>query len=258
MPRVARGLADGQIYHVLNRGNGRQNVFHKEGDFQAFLRLLGETKERYGIKVFAYCLMSNHFHLLLQTEEGQELGRSMQWLMTSHVRRYHRHYGTSGHVWQGRYKSFIVQQDDHLLTVVRYIETNPVRAKMVDKAGDWPWSSYRERTVTGTGFEPSEMPVPFGGQTTADEQWDKVVGAGQAPLGPVPGVTLDPLPVSVTGDWAAFIGQPISAKEEAGLRQSFERQAPFGSETWKEKIGRLLGLESTMRPKGRPRKSLGK
>ena len=249
MPRVARGLADGQVYHVLNRGNGRQNVFHKDGDFQVFLDLIGEARKRYGIKLFAYCLMSNHFHLLLQTEKGDELSRCMQWLMTSHVRRYHRHYGTSGHVWQGRFKSFIVQQDEHLLTVARYIESNPVRAKMVVSAADWPWTSYRQRAGSaGTGSEQSEVPVPFVTNRKSQE--------GQAPAEPVP--DSDAFPVEFTDDWPAFVSQSFSDKDQAGLRLSLFRQAPFGSENWQREICGRFGLESTIRPKGRPRRAAEK
>jgi putative transposase len=113
MPRIARGLSDGFVFHILNRGNGRQEVFHKHGDYHAFVRLTEEALDSFDIKLLAYCLMPNHFHLLLQPDKGEELSKFMQWLMTSHVRRYHQHYGTSGHVWQGRYKSFIVQDDDH-------------------------------------------------------------------------------------------------------------------------------------------------
>jgi len=137
MPRVTRGLADGMIYHVINRGNGRQEVFHKDDDFLAFTTLLGEAKEKYPVKLFGYCLTSNHFHLLLSPDKADDLSKFMQWLMTSHVRRYHRHYRTSGHVWQGRYKSFIVEHDRHLLTVVIYIEGNPVRIDLVQSADEW-------------------------------------------------------------------------------------------------------------------------
>lgn len=108
MPRAARGLVGGQVYHVLNRGNGRANVFHKPEDFPAFVTLIAEAKERYSVKVLAYCLMTNHFHLVVKPTMGEDLSNWMRWLMTSHVRRYHRHYGSSGHVWQGRFNSFVV------------------------------------------------------------------------------------------------------------------------------------------------------
>jgi putative transposase len=95
MPRIARGLGDGQIYHVINRGNGKQLVFHKAGDYRAFLDLILEARELHPIKLLAYCLMPDHFHFLLQPEKGEHLSKWMQWVMTSHVRRYHQHCSTS-------------------------------------------------------------------------------------------------------------------------------------------------------------------
>ena len=116
-------------YHVINRGNGRADVFHKDGDFQAFVDLIGLSCQRLPLEVFGYCLMSNHFHLVVRSADDGDLLRWMQWLLTSHVRRYHRHYRSSGHVWQGRFKAFPIQADEHLLTVLRYVERNPLRAK---------------------------------------------------------------------------------------------------------------------------------
>jgi len=144
MPRIVRGLADNIIYHVINRGNGRQEVFHKDKDYEAFMKLIKEAKERYPVKLFGYSLMPNHFHMAVKPEKGEELSKWMQWLMTSHVRRYHRHYGSSGHVWQGRYKSFMIQEDSHLQMAMRYIEGKPVRAKLVQSAREWQWSSHEE------------------------------------------------------------------------------------------------------------------
>src|SRR5688572_24903460 len=146
MPRTARASAGNYCYHVLNRGNARQEVFHKPEDYAAFLRLMTEANERedgVSMRLLGYCLMPNHFHLVLWPREDGDLSRWMQWLLTSHVRRYHRHYGTSGHVWQGRFKAFPIQKDEHLLLVLRYVERNPVRAKTlgVRRAERWPWSS---------------------------------------------------------------------------------------------------------------------
>src|SRR3989337_4130383 len=94
MPRIPRGLIDGFIYHVINRGNGRQEVFHKEQDYEAFINLMEEAKGRHPVKILAYCLIPNHFHMVLKPEKAEDLSKFMQWSMTSHVRRYHRHYGT--------------------------------------------------------------------------------------------------------------------------------------------------------------------
>ena len=93
--------------------------------------------------VQAYCLMPNHFHLVLRPRADGDLSRFMQWLLTSHVRRYHRHYHSSGHVWQGRFKAVPIQDDEHLLTVLAYVEANPLRARLVPKGTDWLWSSLR-------------------------------------------------------------------------------------------------------------------
>lgn len=217
MPRVARGLADGLIYHIINRGNGRQQVFNTEGDYRCFVDLMAEGRERYPVKLLAWCLMPNHFHLLVSPERGEDLSRWMQWVMTSHVRRYHRLYQSSGHVWQGRYKSFVVQNDTHLLTVARYIEGNPVRASLVRSSRDWCWSSHREQ----------------------------IAGVCNS---------IDGLPIALPEDWHSYVDQPLAVTEMERLKRSMQRQAPFGSPPWQTQICQELGLESTLAPKGRPRK----
>jgi putative transposase len=131
MPRTARASVGGYCYHVINRGNARSVVFHADGDYQAFMDLLSQASQRIPMRVLAYCLMPNHFHLALWPSHDGELSRWMQWLLTAHVRRYHRWHDSSGHVWQGRFKAFPIEQDDHLLAVLRYIELNPVRANLV-------------------------------------------------------------------------------------------------------------------------------
>lgn len=218
MPRVIRGLVDGFVYHVVNRGNSRQEVFHKDQDYEAFVDLMGEAKVRYSVKIFAYCLMPNHFHMVLMPNRAEELSKWMQWLMTSHVRRYHRHYGTSGHVWQGRFKSFVIQKDIHLLMVLRYVDGNPVRAGIVSSAKDWVWSSHRE---------------------VIDEK---------------PRLLVDEIPIELPENWSRYVDEPLTDKELERLRQSVNRQSPYGTLTWQEEISRELGLESTLRPRGRPRK----
>ena len=145
MPRTARAIVGGLCYHVINRGNARAEVFHHSDDYQAFLALLQESVAERPLRIIAYCLMPNHFHLLVWPREDGELSRWMQWVLTTHVRRYHRDHQSNGHVWQGRFKAFPIQQDDHLLTVWRYIERNPVRARLVTRAEDWRWSSFPSR-----------------------------------------------------------------------------------------------------------------
>ena len=127
MPRTARACLGGYTYHVLNRGNARATVFHKPADYDAFIEMMAEASLRHPMRILAYCLMPNHFHLALWPCADGDLSRWMHWLLTAHVGRYLRHYHSSGHIWQGRFKAFPTEEDEHLLTVLRYIERNPLR-----------------------------------------------------------------------------------------------------------------------------------
>jgi putative transposase len=164
------------------------------------------------------CSCPNHFHLVLWPRGGGDLSRWMQWLLTSHVRRYHRHYKGSGHVWQGRFKAFPIEQDEHLLTVLRYVERNPLRANLARRAEEWEWSSLAWRR------------------------------RGRRPA------LLSPWPVPCPRNWVAHVNAPQSDAELAALRRSLARGAPFGGERWTERTAKRLGLESSLRPRGRPRK----
>jgi putative transposase len=218
MPRTARASVGGLCYHVLNRGNARDDVFHKDGDFAAFLQLMADANERLPMRILAYVLMHNHFHLVLWPRKDGDLSRWMQWLMSAHVRRYHRHYHGSGHVWQGRFKAFPIQQDEHLLTVQRYVERNPLRANLVSRAEDWAWSSLAWR-----------------------------------PSGKRPEMLSDG-PVPLPRNWLARVNKPQTETEVAAMQRSIERGTPYGSEPWAKRTATRLGLQSTLRPRGRPRK----
>lgn len=141
MPRPLRPIDDRLVYHVINRGNNRAPVFFEEGDYEAFLKAIGDLKSRRPFELYGYCFMPNHVHLLVRPLETP-ISRLMQSLLVSHTQRYHRCHHGGGHVWQGRFKSPVIQDDGHLLTVLRYIEANPLRARMVEAAGDYRWSSF--------------------------------------------------------------------------------------------------------------------
>ena len=142
MARPPRLIADGLVYHTLNRGNNRAAVFFGAADFEQFLAALRQTQQRYPFRLYAYCLMTNHFHLVLEPAAGQSISRILQSLTVAHTWHYHRARATSGHVWQGRFKSPPVADDEHLLTLLRYVESNPLRAGLVTDLADYPWSSY--------------------------------------------------------------------------------------------------------------------
>src|SRR3954451_10200613 len=114
MPRTARASVGGVCYHVINRGNNRAEVFRKDGDYDPFLKAIGHACVETPMPVFAYCLMPSHFHLVVRPKEDGDLSPWMHWLLNAHVRRYHQHYHGSGHIWQGRFKAFPIEADDHL------------------------------------------------------------------------------------------------------------------------------------------------
>jgi putative transposase len=160
MPRTARASAGGIWYHALNRGNRRETVFHQPADYDAFVQAMIDARERLPLDILGYCLMPNHFHLVLRPRSDGDLGRWMQWLLTAHVRRYHRYHGTTIHVWQGRFKTFPVQDDEHLVTVLRYVERNALSAALVARAEDWKWSSLPGWLTRDSLLYRDKPPVP--------------------------------------------------------------------------------------------------
>lgn len=218
MPRTARASVGGICYHVMNRGNRRATVFHESADYRAFTMLMIRASARVPMRIVSYCLMPNHFHFVLWPYEDGDLSRWMQWLLTAHVRRYHRARGTSARVWQGRFKAFPIQQDWHLLTVMRYVERNPLRANLVESAADWPWSSH------GVDCPPS----------SAD-----LVSEG---------------PVPKPREWSTIVDRPHTDEELRALRRCGSRNTPYGDVDWSTATATQLGLEASLRPLGRPKR----
>jgi putative transposase len=146
MPRPPRISLGGLVYHIINRGNNRQTVFKDEGDFIVYLKTIKKFQGKYLFKLYAYCLMNNHVHLIIEPSKTNTLSKIIQSITLSHIRLYHSKYKSSGHLWQGRFKSSIIQTDEYLLECIKYIELNPVRANMVINPHGYRWSSYRFQT----------------------------------------------------------------------------------------------------------------
>ena len=151
MPRPKRIALEGFIYHVVNRGNNRQPVFKDKDDFLVFLRVLKKFKDKYAFKLYAFCLMNNHYHLILEPTQPRTLSKIIQSVTLSYLRLHHKKYAASGHLWQGRFKSPVIDKDEYLLECLRYVELNPVRAKMVKHPKDYAFSSY---AFHGLGKDP--------------------------------------------------------------------------------------------------------
>ncbi len=221
MPRRPRVSTGGYVFHVLNRAVGRQQIFDTEGDYFAFLRVLHEAGQRVPMRLLSFCIMPNHWHLLLWPKADGDLSEYMQWLTVTHTQRWHACHQTSGTgpIYQGRFKSFPVQEDDHLLIVGRYIERNPLRAQLVPTAELWRWSSL----------------------------WQMVNERAD--------LTLAAWPVSRPHDWVLWVNTPQSEAELAAVRSSVVHSRPFGNSTWQLNTARRLGLMATLRSQGRPRGS---
>lgn len=141
MPRKPRELEDGGIYHIFNRGNNRWKLFRDSEDYGVFYGLWYEAKDRCGAEVFHYCWMSNHYHVLLKIEIGKTLGRLLHWVQLGYARYFKKKYKTVGHIFQERYRSPRIPEESYYLQCGRYIERNPVKAKMVSIAERYPYSS---------------------------------------------------------------------------------------------------------------------
>jgi putative transposase len=209
------------VYHVINRGNGRNRLFGKQADYAAFEKVLIEALARTPTRLLGWCIMPNHWHFVVWPRADGELSAFVRWLTHTHTQRWHahRHSAGQGHVYQGRFKSFPIEKDEHLLAVLRYVERNALRAGLVAKAEDWRWGSL---WVRDRG--PDELRALL-------TEW----------------------PIERPGNWVQRVNQAETTAELEALRQSIRRSSPYGSPQWRQKTAKQLNLQWTLRPRGRPR-----
>jgi putative transposase len=195
-------------------------LFSTPSDYAVFEVILAETIAAINLRICAFCIMPNHWHFVVWPESANELAQFFQRLTVTHATRWQRRYERVGlgHVYQGRFKSFPVQEEIHFYQVVRYVERNPVRAHLVSDAGKWRWSSLWIREH-GSDLQRKRL-----------SKW----------------------PAEEPRDWRALVNQPQTEAELAALQRCVRRGSPFGEAGWVDRVVRELGLQSTVRPRGRP------
>jgi putative transposase len=195
-------------------------IFFEDSDYQAFEKILEEAVERWNMRLLAYALMPNHWHLVVWPRNDGDLSKFVGWMTLTHTQRWHayrRNAGT-GHLYKGRFKSLPVQEDEHLRVLCRYVERNPLSAKLVNRAEDWRWGSLWRRT-------------------SANAEQRKL---------------LSDWPIERGANWLRHVQQPLTARELAALTECINRGRPFGETAWQQRTAARHGLDSTLRPRGRP------
>jgi putative transposase len=220
MPRRRRVGSGGVIFHVINRGAKRSQLFDNSSEYSTFENLLRITRHEAQIPLFAYCLMPNHWHLVLRPEKDGALSTFMHDLTGTHAQQWNagRNASGQGAVYQGRFKAIPVQCDVYFLRLCRYVERNPIRAGLVPRAGDWQWSSLWRRL-----------------NNCAD------------------GLLAD-WPIARPEPWIELLDETSSDQETDDIRSAIRGSVPYGSEPWREDTAELLNLAPVERHRGRPKK----
>lgn len=223
MPRNARVDVGGEIYHVINRANGRLQIFNKDEDYELFEKLMLETMELFDMRILAYEIMPNHWHLVLHPKNDKDLGAFMHRLTNAHTRKVHANTSTngSGHLYQGRYKSFLVDSENYLLAIIKYVERNAVRAKLTQRCEDWQWGS----------------------------AWRRIYGTHEQKK------LLTKIPTDIQNGYLQWINTADKADDLKMIRNSVSKSVPYGRDKWIDKMVSKYHLESTLKSPGRPKKN---
>ncbi len=220
MPRIARAVLPGYPHHITQRGNYGQTVFDEDEDGRVYLKWLCEYKAKHGLRVWSWCLMDNHVHLVGVPERQGSLARTLRSAHMRYANYLNRKRGAAGHLWQGRFYSCVLDEQ-HLWAALRYVERNPVRAGLVERAEEYRWSS---------------APAHVSGSA------DGVLDGGLECCAGVTGV----------GDWASWLAQPEELGKVQRLRSHSRTGRPLGDEGFLAKVEAVLGRRLKALPRGRP------
>ena len=222
MPRLARNVFAGIPHHITQRGNRREDVFFSDSDRKIYLTWLKEYSRKHGLEILAYCLMTNHVHLVVVPETEKTLQEVLKPLHMRYAQRINREKGWKGHLWQGRFFSSPLD-DAYLWAAIRYVERNPVRANMLRKAEQYSWSSAA-----------AHCGIKADGVLTKSKTWGKKF--------------------KQIADWSAWLAEEEEQDKLSLLRRNIEKGLPTGSERFIKKLEAVSGKELRFRPQGRPKK----
>ena len=226
MPRLARIAPDEHIYHVMTRGNNRQDVFKEEKDYERYIELLVRYKEKFRFKLYHYVLMRNHVHLILEpSRKGGKLSEIMKGINLSYVHYYKSRNRYIGHFWQDRYKSILISRDDYLLACGSYVELNPVRANIVEDPKDYKWSSYNTYAYGKKDLIIDEDPIY--------KELSEVNGGRRS-------------------KYREFVIGMI--KERCAMKGELNRRVIYGSKDFVRQVSKEYKVEAVIRSQGRPKK----
>ena len=228
MARLARFFIKDQPQHIIQRGNNKQDIFASEDDYRFYLECLSEAAERYQLKIHAYVLMTNHVHLLASPREEQSISKTLQSLGRRYVQYFNNSYDRTGTLWEGRYKATLIDSDGYLLTCMRYIELNPVRAKMVKQPKNYPWSSYHYNANGKVDpiITPHRLYLSLGKDGIARQQ-----------------------------AYRALLKEKLSQIELESIREATNKAWVLGSDKFKQKVEKLSDRRPSPKPRGRPKSS---
>ncbi len=227
MPRTARIAPNENIYHILTRGNNRQDVFKEEKDYERYKDVLKRYKEKYKFKLYHYALMRNHVHLVLETtERGGKLAEIMKGINLSYAQYYKNKHRHIGHFWQDRYKSILISKDDYLLACGSYVELNPVRARIAEDPKDYKWSSYNAYAYGKKDSIIDEHPIYRELSKDEGERRKK---------------------------YRELVKGMI--KEKGAMKGEMNRRIVYGSEDLVKKVEKEYKIGAKIRLKGRPKKN---
>lgn len=225
MPRAARVAPKEHVYHILTRGNNRQDIFKDEKDYKKYLELLQKYKEKYKFKLYHYVLMRNHVHLVVETtERGGSLAEIMKGINLSYAQYFKGRYKHTGHFWQDRYKSILISKDNYLLACGSYVELNPVRAKVVEDSKDYRWSSYNTYAYGKKDELVDEHPIY---KQLSKEQKER------------------------RKRYREFVRGML--REKKAMKGEMDKRTIYGSKDFTDKVRDSYGIDEVVRPKGRPK-----